>query len=75
MESYHDYIATYVRDLKEIRPHIPEHHTIHHMALHIYDFLALFRLVRSWWCFPFKCLIGLLQWLPHNHKFSEFNVL
>ncbi|KAF8588137.1 hypothetical protein K439DRAFT_1645631 [Ramaria rubella] len=70
--SYHDYIATYVRDLKEIHPHILEHRTIHHMALHIYDFLALFGPVRSWWCFPFECLIGMLQQLPHNHKFSQF---
>ncbi|KAF8578159.1 hypothetical protein K439DRAFT_1362876, partial [Ramaria rubella] len=72
---HRDYIVMYVQDLKEIYPHIPEHCTIHHMALHIYDFLALFGPVRSWWCFPFECLIGMLQQLPHNHKFSEFNVL
>ncbi|KAF8576401.1 hypothetical protein K439DRAFT_1622880 [Ramaria rubella] len=34
--------------------------------------ISLFGLVQSWWCFPFECLIGMLQWLPHNHKFGQF---
>ncbi|KIM53423.1 hypothetical protein SCLCIDRAFT_139059, partial [Scleroderma citrinum Foug A] len=42
-----------------------------HMACHIYNYLKLFGPVRSWWCFPFECLIGHLQHLPINHKFGE----
>jgi len=41
--------------------------TNHHVAIHIYDFLKLFGPVKSWWCFPFECLIGFLQHLNHNH--------
>jgi hypothetical protein len=75
MMSYRDYMATYIRDLREIHPHILEHRTIHHMSLHIYDFLELFGPVRSWWCFPFERLIGMLQRQLHNHKFGEFNMV
>ncbi|KAF8575852.1 hypothetical protein K439DRAFT_1368789 [Ramaria rubella] len=70
MSSYHSYMATYIKDLKEIHPTI-KHTTSHHMALHIYDFLGLFGPVHSWWCFPFECLIGILQRQPRNHKFGK----
>ena len=36
-----------------------------------YNFLCLFGSVHSWWCFPFQCLIGPLQWLTSNHKFGK----
>ncbi|KAF8572647.1 hypothetical protein K439DRAFT_1377958, partial [Ramaria rubella] len=70
MSSYHSYMATYIKDLKEIHPTI-KHTTSHHMALHIYDFLGLFGPVHSWWCFPFERLIGILQRQPSNHKFGK----
>lgn len=68
--AYLDYITRYVRALKEIHPDA-EHQSIHHMAIHIYDFLHLFGPTRSWWAFPFERLIGHLQRLPHNHKFGR----
>ncbi|KAF8579307.1 hypothetical protein K439DRAFT_1620668 [Ramaria rubella] len=70
MSSYHSYMATYTKDLKEIHPTI-KHTTSHHMALHIYDFLGPFGPEHSWWCFPFEHLIGILQRQPSNHKFGE----
>ncbi|KAF8574710.1 hypothetical protein K439DRAFT_1649726 [Ramaria rubella] len=68
--SYRTYISRYVKDLKAIHPGV-EHTTSHHMAIHIYEFLGLFGPIRSWWCFPFKYLIGILQCQPSNHKFGE----
>ncbi|KAF8583264.1 hypothetical protein K439DRAFT_1349123 [Ramaria rubella] len=70
MSSYHSYMATYIKDLKEIHPTI-NHTTSHHMALHIYNFLGPFSPVHSWWCFPFERLIGILQQQPSNHKFGK----
>jgi hypothetical protein len=65
--AYRDYIATYIRDLKDIHPHAT-YRPNHHMAMHVYDFLLLFGPVRSWWCFPFERLIGQLQRLSSNHS-------
>lgn len=73
-EAYRDYVATWVRDLNRLHPHIG-HRTNNHMAFHIYDFLLLFGPVHSWWCFPFERLIGRLQRLPTNHKFGESPIL
>jgi hypothetical protein len=68
--SFRSHIVAWINDLKKLHPHA-NHHTYHHLAVHIYDFLLLFGPVQSWWCFPFERLIGLLQRLPHNHKFGE----
>jgi hypothetical protein len=68
---YHSHIVHYVGNLKKIYPNFtlrPNHHT----AFHIYDYLLLFGLAHSWWCFPFECLIGIFQCLPVNHKTGEF---
>ncbi|KAI0634151.1 hypothetical protein C8Q77DRAFT_1173032 [Trametes polyzona] len=68
--AYRTYIASWVRDLKELHPTATDR-TNNHVAFHIYDFLVLFGPVYSWWCFPFERLIGYLQRLPQNHKFAE----
>jgi hypothetical protein len=68
-DAYRELIACYIRDLQTINPRAT-HKPNRHMALHIYDFILLFGPVRSWWCFPFERLVGLLQRLPTNHKFG-----
>ena len=68
--AYRACVAMWVADSKVIHPET-KHRPNHHMAHHIYDFLLLFGPVRSWWCFPFKCLIGQLQRMPMNHRFGE----
>lgn len=58
-------IRIYVQGLRTLFPGfiLPSHH----LSFHIYDFLALFGPMRSWWCFPFERLIGVLQRIPSNH--------
>lgn len=46
--AYRSYIATWVRDLTTLHPHM-NHVGNHHMAFHIYDFLLSFGPVHSWW--------------------------
>lgn len=63
---YLQHIRSYVQGLQTLYPGflLPSHH----LAFHIYDFLELFGPMRSWWCFPFERLIGMLQRIPSNHK-------
>ena len=70
-KAYREYMAAWVSDLTTLHPHVTARPN-GHMALHIYDFLLLFGPVRSWWCFPFERLIGMLQRIPNNHKFGKF---
>ncbi|KIO14998.1 hypothetical protein M404DRAFT_94511, partial [Pisolithus tinctorius Marx 270] len=65
--AYCSYIACYVRNLKQVHLTLNLHPN-HHAAFHIYDYLILFGPIHSWWTFPFKCLISVLQRLPTNHK-------
>jgi hypothetical protein len=67
------YILAYIKDLRVLHPDA-KHHSIHHMAVHLRDFLILFGPVRNWWTFPFERLIGHLQRLPQNHRFSQLHV-
>jgi hypothetical protein len=58
--AYHSHIVCYVTNLMKV--HItfalcPNHHA----AFHIYNYLLLFGPAHSWWCFPFKYVIGILQ--------------
>jgi hypothetical protein len=69
IDAYHECITTYIRDLPVLHPHAHPR-PIYHMAQHIRRFLILFGPVRSWWCFPFERLVGLLQRIPKNHKFG-----
>jgi hypothetical protein len=68
--AYLNYVTGYIRDLDTIHKDA-KHHPNHHMAVHIYEFLQLFGPVRSWWTFPFECLIGHIQRLPTNNHFGE----
>lgn len=66
-DAYRACMVRFIRNHKDLHPHVnlrPNHHA----ALHIFDFLHLFGPVKSWWCFPFERLIGILQRLPTNHK-------
>jgi hypothetical protein len=68
--AYQSLMIQYIHDLPNI--HFKEHHRPnHHMALHVPHFLTLFGPVRSWWCFPFERLIGLLQQISSNHKLGK----
>ncbi|KAK0215270.1 hypothetical protein EDD85DRAFT_782573, partial [Armillaria nabsnona] len=62
-ETYCKLMKEWVDGLKKYHPHTWLHRSRPniHASFHIYNFLLLFRPVRSWWSFPFKCLIGLLQ--------------
>lgn len=68
-KAYRKYVTQYIGGLAEHHPHV-NLHTNHHVAFHIYDFLLLFEPIRSWWCFPFEQLIGILQNLLNNHQLS-----
>lgn len=68
-EAYGRHIANYTQRLSELYPDF-EHRPNNHVAFHIYDFLALFGPVHSWWTFPFKRLISQLQRMPSNNKFG-----
>ena len=68
-KAYLEYIREYVVKLHELFPHV-EPRTNKHVAFHIYDFLVAYGPIRSWWCFPFERLVGVIQNLPSNHKFG-----
>ncbi|KIM64204.1 hypothetical protein SCLCIDRAFT_115334, partial [Scleroderma citrinum Foug A] len=68
--AYRSFVSTWVSQLKILHPAV-DHHPNCHMSIPIYKFLLSFGLVRSWWCFPFEHLIGQLQHLPTNNKFSQ----
>ena len=67
--TYRSYMATWLSGLRAIHPST-SYHPNGHMAIHIHQFLLSFGPVCSWWCFPFKHLIGQLQGLPTNNKFG-----
>jgi hypothetical protein len=71
MTAYRDNIVSYLAQLNTLFPEV-EPRTNYHMAIHIYDFLLLFGPVKSWWCFPFERLIGILQNQPSNHKIGKY---
>ncbi|KIJ09713.1 hypothetical protein PAXINDRAFT_30099, partial [Paxillus involutus ATCC 200175] len=73
LRSYRSHITAWLTALKEVLPDA-SFRPNGHMACHIADYLELFGPVRSWWCFPFECLIGQLQQMPINHKFGELEV-
>jgi hypothetical protein len=66
-QRYRDCIQAYVANLPRFYPHL-DPRINQHMAFHVYDFLLLYGPIRSWWCFPFERLIGVLQNLPSNHN-------
>ncbi|KAK0493661.1 hypothetical protein EDD18DRAFT_1078229 [Armillaria luteobubalina] len=40
----------------------------HHMAMHISEYLLMFRPVQNWWTFPFERAIGTLERISTNYK-------
>ncbi|KIJ42591.1 hypothetical protein M422DRAFT_171070, partial [Sphaerobolus stellatus SS14] len=65
--TYRQYMVRYIEGIKILYPEFSITANCH-MAIHIYDFMLLFGPIRSWWCFPFERLIGILQRQPSNHK-------
>jgi hypothetical protein len=70
--AFQIHMRNYIRDLPKLHPQASAK-PYQHIAMHIPDFLRLFGPVRSWWCFPFERLIGILQRLPTNHKFGKYS--
>ena len=69
-DAYLSCLTQYLQDLQVLHPHasfVPNYH----MVLHLPHFFCLFGPVRSWWCFPFECLIGQIQQLLSNHKVGK----
>ncbi|KAF8139724.1 hypothetical protein EV363DRAFT_1151720 [Boletus edulis] len=64
-------ITNYVGNLTHLYPTIPPRPN-HHVAFHIFDYLVLFGPVHSWWTFPFKHLIGVLQRELKNTMFHSY---
>jgi hypothetical protein len=69
--SYKEYIRDYVAGLPKLYPHVAPRTNLH-VAFHVYDFLLLYGPIRSWWCFPFERLVGVLQNLSSNHKIGMY---
>ena len=69
-DAYLKYMKQYVSQLHRLYPHV-EPRTNEHVAFHIYDFLLAYGPIRSWWCFPFERLVGVLQNLPSNHRIGK----
>ena len=69
-KSYLDYMTQYISTLPNLHPnaHLKPNH---HMSMHVPLFLWLYGPVRSWLCFPYKQLIGQIQWLLSNHKTGQ----
>ena len=67
--AYLKYMTQYIHNFLHIHVDIKPCPNMH-MAMHILHFLCLFGPVWSWWCFPFEQLIGQIQRLLSNHKFS-----
>lgn len=68
--AYRQHMQDYLVGLKNIFPDY-KFHANHHMALHLAEYIALFGPVHSWWAFPFKRIIGMLQHISTNYKPGE----
>lgn len=60
-------MTTYLNELVDIHPHV-HHLPNHHVSMHLPQFFHLFGPSQAFWCLPFKCLIGKIQWSLSNHK-------
>ena len=74
--AYRKYISDWVNGLRTLFPHTHKGKIRPniHAAGHIYDFLLLFGPVKSWWCFPFECLIGALQKINTNDHVGGMSI-
>jgi len=74
VRAYQQHMQDYLVRLKDLFPDY-KFHPNHHMALHLAEYIALFGPVHSWWAFPFKRIIGMLQHISTNYKPGEFGCL
>jgi hypothetical protein len=72
--SFHQYMTAYVEGLQCLFPNY-KLHSIHHMALHLHEYLLQYGPVHAWWTFPFERLIGILQRIPTNNKLDESHAI
>jgi len=48
--------------------------SIHHMAMHIPEYLLMYGPVHGWWAYPFERMIGMLQRIAVNSKEGWLNL-
>ena len=66
-DMYMQHMTAYRQKLKDLFPNY-KCHCIHHMAMHIGDFIRMYGPVHGWWTYPFERVIGMLQRIPVNYK-------
>ena len=69
-EHYLQHMQSYLDGLKELFPSYKLRPN-HHMALHLHKYIKFYGPVHSWWTFPFKQVIGILQHISTNYKPGE----
>ncbi|TFK23366.1 hypothetical protein FA15DRAFT_551067, partial [Coprinopsis marcescibilis] len=70
-DLYLQLLQTYIDGVKLLFPDY-RFKPNHHMAFHIAEYLCMYGPVHSWWTFPFERMIGLLQRIPTNNKYSKY---
>ncbi|KAK0235565.1 hypothetical protein EDD85DRAFT_968621 [Armillaria nabsnona] len=70
-EAYLHHMKAYRALLQDM---FPEYKCLpnHHMAMHISEYLLMFRPVQNWWTFPFERAIGTLERISTNYKAGEY---
>jgi hypothetical protein len=71
--EYVQLMLSYRQELQTLFPGYKEH-SIHHMVLHIGDFLLMYGPVHGWWAFPYERMIGKLQRIHTNYKPGNLSV-
>ena len=72
-EAYLQHMLEYRMELRSLFPEY-KCHSIHHMALHLDEFLCMYGPVHGWWTYPFERVIGMLQRIPVNYKNGEWSL-
>ena len=70
-DLYFYHMTSYVNGLRELLP-CYKFRLNHHMALHLGEYQRFYGPIYSWWAFPFKKLIGMLQRIPNNFQNGMF---
>lgn len=48
----------------------------HHLSLHFFDMICLFRPIYAWWLFAFECFNGMMEKVKHNsHDGGQMEVM
>lgn len=69
-----DNMKEYLVGVRQLFPQVAMSYN-QHLTLHLPELLDLFGPAHSWWAFPFERYNGMLQAIPHNFKFGEYEAL